>query len=495
MKQFERFAECVKRVLQEQKVSTTDVAKAVGFKSRNSLFRIINDQTSHDVERVFLQSLRQSGFLELTQETWDKLEESLEVSRVGISNYASNQAIRNQLLMPKKQDDSFVCSTMAATGKTPDVISLHDLMLEYVDSKTLELHIFCCCHPAFCRTVAEVLCAPGRDCELAVNQYIFAGEKEIVANVMSIQPLLYMDWYKAYMLEPDTCPPETETMLRNNSITVYRVDRQGKKHWEHLMLVNSQRIVRNILEDDRLHCLMHSLAADNALVKHIVKSEFNNLCHSVEDYMIYTDNLRLLERNCAVMSLKPDIPINFVHPDILVAPIMEALQAMGAGEEDDTAQVIHKLYDIHLQRYENFVSKKKVTHTVFSRSAMENFAKTGMQSDHFFAQRPYTVAERRQILISLREQACNNPYFWVYFLNDEVAAHQAEITLYEGRGTMFVQANTGYHLGSDHNEALINNADLNMKLKNFFMKDLLPHYVLPYQENIAILDDLIKMLG
>ena len=491
MKQFERFAECLKRILQEQKVSVTEVAKAVGFKSRNSLFRILNDQTSYDVEHTFLKNLRQSGIVELSENEWNKLEESLEISRVGISNYVSNQAIRNQLLLPKPKNDDFVCASL---GDEPEEISLHELMQRYIDSREVELHIFCCCHPAFCRTVAQVLSETKPDCNLAVYQYIFAGEKEIVANMMSIQPLLYMDCYKAYMLEPDTCPPETETVLRNNSTIVHYVDHQGEHHWEYLILVNSQRIVRSVMGDDRLYNMVRSLMAEDAPVKHLVKSEFNNLCHSVEDYMNYTENLRLLERNCAIMSLKPDIPINFVHPDVLVAPIMEGLHEMGAGDDDDVAQLIRQLYDIHLQRYENFINKKKVTHTVFSRSAMESFAKTGKQSDHFYAQRPYTVSERHQILTALREQACNNPYFWVYFINDEVAAHQAEITLYEGRGTMFVQADTGYHLGGDHNEALINNADLNMKLKNFFLKDLLPNYVLSYQENIAILDELIRML-
>ena len=45
------------------------------------------------------------------------------------------------------------------------------------------------------------------------------------------------------------------------------------------------------------------------------------------------------------------------------------------------AKGIGKFYDIQLRRYENFMNKRRVTHTIFSREAMLRFAQTGMQSE------------------------------------------------------------------------------------------------------------------
>lgn len=494
MKQYERFAECMRRILDEQGVSVTELAKAVGFKSRNSLFRILNDQTSSEVEASFFHALKEKKCLELSLEAWAKLEQALELSRVGYGDYTSNLAIRNLLIEPDHGAGDYKCFSQKMTSDDQP-IPLDTLLREWTKHKKVELTLCSCCNAGFCRTLANVLLAKENACKWRMTHFFYAGSDEIVKNIMAIQPLLYSDWYKAYMLEPGTCSPEAEALLRVSSVQMHAVDQQGVDHWEQLVLLDNERLMHYKLEDDAAHRLVGRLMEESRPNMRLVKSEFDNLHHDAEDYLLYTENYRLLERNCAILSLKPDVPINFIHPDILLDPVREGLAQAGIAVEDDVMQLVEKLYSIQLARFKNFVDKKKVTHTVFSRAAMERFVRTGKQSDHFYAMRPFTPAERKAILMHLREQAVHNPYFWVYFLKDEAAEHIAEITLYEGRGVLFVQSDTGYNLEGGHSEALINNSDLNNRFKNFFMKDLLVNYVLSYQDTINLLDNMIHLLG
>ena len=78
-------------------VSVTSLARQMGLKSRNSLFRILNDQTSNALEAAFLAELRKSQALLLTQAEWAALDEALEISRVGVSDYRNNLAIHTLL--------------------------------------------------------------------------------------------------------------------------------------------------------------------------------------------------------------------------------------------------------------------------------------------------------------------------------------------------------------------------------------------------------------
>ena len=55
MKHFESFGDCLKRCLKENHLSASEAAKLVGFRSRNSMFRILAGETGDEVK------LRPSG--------------------------------------------------------------------------------------------------------------------------------------------------------------------------------------------------------------------------------------------------------------------------------------------------------------------------------------------------------------------------------------------------------------------------------------------------
>ena len=493
MKKHERFAVTMRRVLEETGISATELARMVGFKSRNSLFRILNDETSSEAERNFFQTLREKQCLQLSEETWSELEEALEISRVGYCDYLNNQAISGLLTKQLPPPGEYMCVQREADGRMR-MTPLGTRLAELCQCDAVDICMTGCCSAPMMQALATDLRTGSIGCHLSVTHYLFAGEDEIVRNVAAIQPLLYATWYQAYFIEPHTCVPETEALLRVNNLFIHTTKGQDERY-ELMTVMDAGHILCNVFADDAVFKRISRLPFKREPVMHQVKSSFSYLAHTPEDYLTYTENYRQLESKCVVLCLKPDVPINYIHPDVLLGPIMDGFKEIGFAEQKELRGLVQRLYDIHLQRYENFFRKKKVTHTIFSLKAMERFVRTGRQSDHFFAMRSYTPAERKAILTNLREHAAHNPYFWVYFLKDDADTIYAEITMYEGRGVMFLRSDTAYHLDGDHCEALINDRGLNDKFRNFFVKELLVNRVLSYQDTIAILDRMIYQLG
>ena len=196
-------------------------------------------------------------------------------------------------------------------------------------------------------------------------------------------------------------------------------------------------------------------------------------------YLDFAEECRRLEQNRAIYTIKLDVPLSFVQTDIVASCIMD-----GFVEKETLEDMIR----VHQRRFDNYFTKKKVSHVIFSREAMERFARTGRQSDHFFALRSYTPEERVRILQNLRGQEESNPYFHVYFFEDGFQPPAAEVGLYEGVGTLMAKPYTDYNLSGEHAETIISQKEFCARYKAYFMNDLLERHVMNRRETLAGLD-------
>jgi len=124
---------------------------------------------------------------------------------------------------------------------------------------------------------------------------------------------------------------------------------------------------------------------------------------------------------------------------------------------------------------------------------MRRFARTGRQSDHFFAIRSYTPEERTAILVNLRDQAKADTAFHIHFFKESFEPTLTEIGLYEGAGTLMTKPYTNYDLAGDHTEAIITKKEFCERYKEFYMRDLLERHVILEEETMALMDELIDM--
>ena len=147
MKQYERFAVCLRELLKQKNVSVTELSRMMGFKSRNSLFRIVNDQTSSDTEAAFLASLREKGVLPLSDAEWGDLEVALEISRYGKNEFIARKAISHLMMETHAPPDD--------AGDEPH--PLDAIIGEFADCTEVRMMICNCCRLSFMQALRNSL--------------------------------------------------------------------------------------------------------------------------------------------------------------------------------------------------------------------------------------------------------------------------------------------------------------------------------------------------
>ena len=75
------FGQCLKNILGARKLSASALSRMMEQKSRNSMFRILDDTGGPAVQAAFFESLKASDCLHLTEQEERELERALEVSR------------------------------------------------------------------------------------------------------------------------------------------------------------------------------------------------------------------------------------------------------------------------------------------------------------------------------------------------------------------------------------------------------------------------------
>ena len=479
------FGPCLKGILENRKISASELARMMAYKSRNSIFRILDEAGGHSARQAFCERLIGEDVLKLSDAERAALEQALEVSRVGRQAFLSNHAMREMLTNTQTHQTEIAVRIDAfAAPEDPTFMRALD---EMARCKTAYITITGCCDRAILDALRWWIYQTDVTCEMRVAHIIYTGEEEIVRNISAIQPLLYCDCYRAYCLEPGMFSLEREAMYRQNTIYALMLDANGHWYRQTLMLVDKAVFIPLPRVKSKKNDPMSRYFAQDIRRMALLKAEMPG-SGSVESYLEYIQNCRKMEQGRATYTIKLDLSLNCIHPDILLPCVKEEFWAMG-GERAE--RIKEEFWQTHLARWENVFSKKKESHIIFSGEAMERFAKTGVQSDHFFAIRPYTPQERAKILRNLREQMEENPVFHVYFFKESFEPPRTEICLYEGVGTLMTKPYTNYDLAGDHTETIVTKKEFCERYKEFYTKDLLERHVISREESLALMDRLI----
>lgn len=481
------FGTCLKGLLEKRKISASELARMMAYKSRNSIFRMLDESSGHSARQAFFDRLTGEDPLDLEEGERAALAQALEVSRVGEHTFLSNCAMR-ELMMHSGMETPGPKVYIDTLDQSDDP-GFHRALEEMARGRKAYITITGCCDRAVFEAIRERIYKTDVTCEVRVKHLIYAGAEEIVRNISAIQPLLYCDFYTAYCVEPVVFSRERETLYRQNCVHVQSMDAQGNWQRQTLVLVEKgvfipMEKVCNAAEDRFMRYFAQDLEKMPLLKAELPASR------QVESYLRYTEDCRRLETCRAVYTIKPDISLSCIHPDILLPCVKEEFWQMAGEKAEEMKQALCRT---HLARWENFFGRHKVNCMIFSREAMEKFARTGRQSDHFFAVRTYTPQERAAILAGIKRQMQENPGFRVAFFKESFQPPMTEIGLYEGAGTLMTKPQTHYDLSGDHAEALVTQKEFCERYKEFYLRDLLERHVISREETMALMDNLIDM--
>ncbi len=484
MNGYESFGQCLQRILREESLSASEAARLVGFRSRNSIFRILGGETSVEVDQRFLAALRQAIGAVWPPRHWEALETALTIKRVGLQAYLCEKAFCEALHGRPASGHYVVEEAERNDADQP----MEDLLKELCADGEISVVMCGCCESGLSTLLAAALNDAGSSGRLNVRHYIDVTEPALVSSILGVMPLLSKPWYNARLMDEAHCPPEMAAIYRLNIISIAGVDRGGRRFCHQLLQCDANRFVRVVTEGVGLQLMnvMDRYRFQLELLKPM-KSPTDDISAFAE----YTSQFAKLESEGMILSVKPDVHFNLVPSDILWQPIMDGFQESGLAVGEELTKLMEMLKTIQDTRVDNMYGKRRPTHLVYSLPAMEQFMRTGVQTDHFFLQRPYTLEERRRILRLMLQQMQENPFFNVHFLRPEIPELLSEVTFYEGKGVLLLDAFASYDLQTTHSEALITLPGFMQSFQKYFMGVLLNEKVLPRAESFAAMERLL----
>ncbi len=483
------FGKALKQMIDTRQLSVSGLAKDMGLKSKTEFFRILHDECSYDKEAAFYQQLMDKNLLALNYDERKALDTALEINRVGADTYQSNLAMW-EMLRPG-------CSAFERiyVEGLPNILSLEQLFHECARGQDVHIRLIGLADKRVMQGLKDMLVAAGAARRIRIDHYLYsrAETPDIIRHLSALAPIIFSQAYQAYTAKDDT-DAGIRWLFQTEMLLCAYTDESGSRRYYHLMKTEHSLLQGIAYQSEKDYSFWEKLIAEKAALLLLLKSDLQALA-TANDYIRYTDNFRQMEHNRKIYSVKPDIMLAFVPPEVLRRVVVESFRHMHFAPPEQVMGLVDALAKVHRQRVDNFFNKKKVTHIIFSQSNMLTFARTGRQTDHFFALRPYTPAERVAILAFCRSESMKNPYFNIHFAKREMQLRDVEITCYEGAGTMLIDAHTSYNLADDHAEAYITDPAFSEHFCNFFRTELLATQVLPAKESYAYFEYLIRVAG
>lgn len=489
MQRYESFGECLKRCLKEADLSASEAARLVGFRSRNSIFRILSGDAGNDIKLRFLESLQEALGSQWPEERWRALREALSVERLGPERYRANQAFERVLSAQEAEIPAYMMHRHLPDGGT-QTLPLAAVLDEAARANRADIILTGCCDSGLARLLAERCGEAGARGTLSIRHYIDTSENVVTQNILGILPLVSKPWYNACLVEPGACQPEMMAIYRLHCIHIQRWDEEGKIAWTICVRYDGE----DFTFQDWQEGMWPTVAVlDRWRFRLELLKPLPQPSDGPETFVQYTEQYAQLEDNCAILSIKPDVHFNCIPTHLLEQAMLEGFEQSGMAAGPELAMLIDALRRVHDLRFSNMMNKHKPTHLVYRLPEMERFMRTGVLSDQFFIQRAYTVEERREIIRVLLDAMRTRPYFNVHILRAEAPELRYEISYYDGKGVMLMDAYTGYDLDKDHSEALITLPAFQESFRRYFIDELLVHHVLSRAETIRAMEGLLVM--
>lgn len=497
MQDYPSFGTCLKSMLDSRDLSVQEAARMFGMKSSTSLARIIHDEVNFKTLERFWNQLQENETFFLSTEETQMLQRALSIQQMGLEQYLSHEAMWKLLLSGERPacPEDIELKIYGEASRLP--FSVFSQLIDFfTQCREVEIILSGCCYPRFmdlllplfrqnekAPSLSLIHCLHGFQCRSHV----------LIKNINAILPLLSLNNYTAYIADRKNMKQETAAPYRGNEMLCTVKDSENNIRRFHGVLIEKNKMMLIEYAEET----PYKFQADQFWHHHAqlspIKTRTSSGLH-LQDYWDYTQYLMQQEDNRAIYSIKPDLPLPCIHPDLILPGLIQGLKNMNLPISDERDIFIQKMYQTHLQRWKNVFEKKKITHIIFEIGAMMNFARTGVLSDHFFAMSPFSPLERRLILTHLRTQMQENPYFNIHFSSDPALPFHLEITCFDQKSMLICGSSASYDLYQGHSESNISQGDFCQVFQEFYINELLPSHVHPPRASLTIMDQLISMI-
>lgn len=497
MQDYPSFGACLKELLHCRDLSILEASRIFGMKSSTSLMRIIHDEVNIKTLERFWEQIQNHPVISLSCAEKRKLRQALSIQRIGLEQHLSYNAMWNLLLSPDhaSQPEDIPLS-IYNDQHSPSISTFSQLLHFFSTCRDVQFIISGCCFSNFLNLLHPLCAQKGHSPRVHITHCLHSSEAHphmLIRSICAIRPFLSLPNYTAYITDQKQMKGEMIAPYEGNEFLCTITDWENKARRFHGVLIEEKKLMLIEYVQDA----PYRFQADQFWHHHSFLSPIKTRAAAStrpEEYIEYIRNFLRLESNRTIYTIKPDLPLYFIHPDLLLSGLLQNQKKEIASHFQPNESAMQEMYQIHLRRWKNIFEKKKVTHAIFDVRAMENFVRTGVQCDHFFAMPPFSCEARRTILTYLRTQMQENPYFNIHFSSDNTLHFQLEIAGYENESILLSDSSASYDFSCGYSEAFINQPEFCQSFSDFYINELLASHVHSPRESLAIMDQLIASI-
>lgn len=470
MTDFMTFSQCLNHLMEKHSLTAASLAALIGV--RTGLRRVLANDGTEAMRNVIYSHIVQRNLFTCPERR--QLSRALEISRIGVESYKFDRSISN-ILIDKGPDD---IPLMHATSGLP----LKQRLEVLKDAYQIEILCVNCCFYSLISALMPLFEDPNRN--ISMKHLILSTPfSHATAEFLSVMfPLLFDSRY------------EPLAVKRPVDASVYAVGGNFIAIRYHIAGANRQMFFIPTSEH-MAHELPNADEADLfSFYSNILTTQPFRYFPLIEARKRYSDFATLCmtflnhELNRGTYSLFNDICFQQVPSSICIS----ALHDKGMFSKTEIDELIRRVLPIHEQRYQNQYGKRKPSYHIMTTIGCNEFLKTGCSSDHFFAMRPFTLQERKQIFGEMLQHARTNSNFVPLLIRDPHFVVKYNLVCYDHLGVSVDRADTHYQLENDRHSFFLTFPAFTAQYMDYYLHTLVKTRCYSPEESLSHLEELYE---
>ncbi|MBE5802834.1 MAG: hypothetical protein E7319_11200 [Clostridiales bacterium] len=483
------FGFLVKQYILAHELSYQALVDRLGYKSKTSIARIIQNATSYELRLDFYQ--RFSSQYVLTTEERKSFEHYLNLSRLDVRQQKLFLAFR-RLFSFQHPEAAVHCLPYDEHEQTTEL----DLLLRQYGQQAVHVSVFLggSCLPLIRRLYQSL---NRMNLPFHFQHFLFAEESpsHLVDVLADAVPLLFDSRYLLYTIKSN------DYAARVDNLCLVRFERKdGTGDDSLLMLLQDQSHllylshVTGHLYDAVLR-LIEDLDASPLKTTEPLEEDFSRVLAFLQKQQYYLQ----LEENQALYFYCKDLDCALVPPDIFKNALLQTV-----FPDHEAKSLCKELCDLQARRYQNLLKKHSPSHIILTREFLKNFLQSGRFQDHPFLLRTFTLSERVDIVNGILSLQANNPFFFVRLAADNIPHLWNLVSVRCSR--RMVRASS--HADTSQNDTLLlqpatskpnvssmielTQPELVPSFAAFYLDELWNRYTLPSKRSIAMIHSVLQ---
>lgn len=481
------YGQRLRHIMQDNGLTVSDLCRKLGYRSPTQLTRILNDEVSPALITKFHSQFMLIFDWLISPAEIRALSTSLQFSCMGKDAFFTRRAMYRMLFDPGCAKAENILLRLPTDDGTV-VHTLSEMISWASKAQRIDLLILSSVYDLILPLFSSLADSGYPADNLHIRHYFVMEEEaeKLVSQISALVPFLNTGIYTgAYCTQTAS---EAARFLRQNPVALARaVLADGRVRTTVFLSPQADGIPVCHLDGDELYAFFDNLISGYEEQMRPVKSVYPHP-RTAESLLTLCQRDLFLEQNHACFFVKLDLCFHILPAEI-------ALSAVDDGEKmrlsmDDS--VLQELIRVHTARHQTLFTKKEPTVFILTRSALTSFAHTGHMSDHLYAMRDFTPAERKAVLMTLLDALQQNEALSLHLIKDDSLTPVGCFCAYEDLGMQIAASHTAYNMEGDHSEVFVGLPALAQSFIHYCTDTLIPESCMTREESIAWLAQLTE---